>query len=724
MWRKGVLLGLVFLVPMYSASAASQMDESRMNRLQYEKSPYLLQHASNPVDWYPWSDKAFEKARQENKPIFLSIGYSTCHWCHVMAHESFEDQEIATYLNEHFVAIKVDREERPDIDATYMRVVQMMTGGGGWPLNVFLTPQGKAFYGGTYFPPEDKWGRPGMLTLAKTINTSWKEDKDKVLSSAAHVQTTLEQAQSRAVSVEATVTHELLLNAFEQIAKASDGKDGGVGAAPKFPMMHIYLFMARYYARTKDAKALALTERALQKIGTGGIYDQLNGGVHRYSVDAVWRVPHFEKMLYDQALAVRAFTELFQVTKNEVYRTKAAGILEFVRHSMRGDHGAFYSALDADSAVSHDAPEEKKEGVYYVWQVDDIKRLLGPDAELFSFLYGLEEKGNMLSDPHNEFGNANVLHQAQSIAQAAKKYEKSVEDIERIVERSHGALLSAQKMRPFPHIDDKVLTDWNGLMISAYAYAGRVFGDAAYIVCARTAANFILETLKDEKGNLMHRYRDGDIKVNGFLTDYAFFQKGLLELYFATHETEYLEEALSMADVMVELFWDKENKGFYSTRVASDTLARTKEYYDGAIPSANAVAAESFLTLSRIADRDDLQEVAQGILMRSAALVEENPIGHAYHLIGMESLLSEPMHIVFTSPDSRDQGSKKMLQRIKSAYQPHAILILKTPENVPGVLIPFAAPYKTIDGKTTVFFCEGFTCKKPIQTFAELEGVL
>lgn len=515
----GFVLVMTSLQPTLLAEA-----ESYTNRLVKEKSPYLLQHAHNPVDWYPWGDEALEKAKKEDKPIFLSVGYSTCHWCHVMEEESFANTETAKIMNDHFVSIKVDREERPDVDNIYMQVVMSMTGSGGWPMTVILTPDLKPFFGGTYFPPEDRWGSPGLKTILNTIAQKWNTERAQILESSESITRAVRaEAQAKAAMSHA-LDEKTLEKAYQQFHSQFDSRFGGFGGAPKFPRTHTLSFLLRYWKRTTDGKALEMVEKTLQEMAKGGMYDHLGGGFHRYSTDGQWRVPHFEKMLYDQAILSKSYLEAYQATGKEEYARMARDIFEYVLRDMSGPNGAFYSAEDADSAPDPSQPKRKSEGAFYIWSYDEVVNAPGKEkAELFNYYYGVKPKGNALHDLHGEFKEKNILYLAHSLGETAKRFGKNVEETEAVLKESEQILFNIRSNRLRPHLDDKVLTDWNGLMISSLAFGSRVLNEPRYAEAAQKAADFLLEKMKLKDGRLMHRYRDGEVAITGFIEDYAFF---------------------------------------------------------------------------------------------------------------------------------------------------------------------------------------------------------
>src|SRR5580704_489386 len=535
------------------------------NRLINEKSPYLLQHAHNPVDWRPWGADAFEAAKERNQPIFLSIGYSTCHWCHVMERESFENEAIAAILNENFICIKVDREERPDVDRIYMTYVQATTGGGGWPMSVWLTPDLKPFVGGTYFPPDDRYGRPGFATALHRIAEAWGKDHDRIVSSSENVLEQLRKETQFAPASGLVVSKDTLESGYSVFRRTFDTKRGGFGSAPKFPRPVSHNFLLRYYARTKNKEALDMVVATLHAMAKGGMHDQLGGGFHRYSVDANWFVPHFEKMLYDQAQLAISYLEAFQITGDRTLAGSARHIFDYVLRDMLDPEGGFYSAEDADSVIDPAKPEEKGEGAFYVWTQHEIETALGqPGAKYFCRHFGVEPNGNVHEDPHGEFTSKNILHQAQQDEEA---------EIGASIAASKIKLLALRSKRVRPHLDDKVLTAWNGLMISAFAKGGAILAEPRYTQAARRSADFILGRLYDPKtGVLLRRYRDRDAAIPGFLDDYAFFTQGLLDLYEADFHLPYLQSAIKLTEKQSQLFEDKSDGGFFSTAAGDATL--------------------------------------------------------------------------------------------------------------------------------------------------------
>jgi uncharacterized protein YyaL (SSP411 family) len=692
------------------------------NRLIDEKSPYLLQHAHNPVDWYPWGAEAFEKARQESKPIFLSIGYSTCHWCHVMERESFENEAIAALMNRDFVAIKVDREERPDVDRIYMAFVQATTGGGGWPMSVWLTPELQPFYGGTYFPPEQRYGHPGFPMVLERVAEAWRQDRERIEQSGRE---TIEQLSKQSAVASAGPGSALrpdrntLDSGFYVFRRSFDARYGGFGEAPKFPRPVALNFLLRYYARAKSLEALDMVTVTLREMAKGGMYDQLGGGFHRYSVDARWFVPHFEKMLYDQAQLAVSYLEAFQITGEASYGETARGILDYVLRDMRDPDGGFYSAEDADSVIDGAHPEEKGEGAFYVWTQSEIEAVAGqPSAEWFCHRFGVEREGNVRNDPHAEFSGKNILYQAHSIEETARRFDRPVADIQDGILQTAAKLLSARGARVRPHLDDKILTAWNGLMISAFAKAGAVLAEPRYADAARRAADFLANRMYGaETGALLRRFRQGAAAIPGFLDDYAFFSRALLDLYETGFELRDLELAIRLTEKMVELFEDTENGAFYSTAAGDPSLVmRIKEDYDGAEPSGNSIAVLNLLRLAQITDRQDFRASAARALEAFGSRMVAAPVGVPQMLVAYDFSISKAKQVVLVgerdAPDMR-----QLLAAFYSRFVPHGIVLLVNAESRAALAryLPTVADMTAIGGQATAYVCEDYTCQLPTQ---------
>jgi uncharacterized protein YyaL (SSP411 family) len=631
-------------------------EDKTPNRLIHEKSPYLLQHAYNPVDWYPWGPEAFAKAREEDKPIFLSIGYSTCHWCHVMAHESFEDPEVAALMNDAFVSIKVDREERPDLDGIYMEVAVQATGSGGWPLNIIMTPDQKPFFASTYIPRETRFQRTGMLELIPRVKELWTVRREQLLESADQIVAAMQESKGDTTGQELDL--EVLTQANSQLSERFDSEHGGFGDAPKFPSPHNLLFLLRYWHRTGDDKALEMVESTLQGMRRGGMYDHVGFGFHRYSTDSEWLLPHFEKMLYDQAMLALAYTEAYQATGKPEYEQTAREIFTYVLRDMTGPGGGFYSAEDADS--------EGEEGKFYVWPKSEIEETLGDDSEWVSDVFNLVDEGNFKDQSTGLQTGENIVHLTQPLSDGdAKRWENIRQE-----------LFAVREERVHPHKDDKVLTDWNGLMIAALAKGARAFDEPVYADAAERAAGFILKTMRDEDGRLLHRYRDGEAAILANVDDYAFLIWGLLDLYEATFEVDYLREAVALNDELLTHFWDEKNGGLYFTPDDGEALiTRQKEVYDGAIPSGNSVAMQNLLRLGRITADAELDEAAAAISRAFAGSVRAVPVGHSQLLQGVDFGIG-PSHEVVIAGDPDSEDTQAMLRALRSRYVPNKVVLL------------------------------------------------
>ncbi len=681
--------------------------EAPTNALIKEKSPYLLQHAHNPVHWYPWGAKAFAEAHREDKPVFLSIGYSTCHWCHVMEHESFEDTEVAAALNDTFVSIKVDREERPDIDHLYMTVSQMMTQSGGWPLTILMTPDGKPFFAATYLPKRSMFGRLGLLDLTVQVNRLWKDRRGEVIDSAESIASALRQTAWETPGEELDET--VLNTAYRKFRQSFDSDFGGFGNAPKFPTPHNLMWLLRYWKRTGEPMALHMVEQTLQAMRRGGIYDHVGFGFHRYSTDRKWLLPHFEKMLYDQALISLAYLETSQATGNKEYGETAAEVFEYVLRDLTSPEGAFYGAEDADS--------EGVEGKFYVWTLDELREVVGPDdADFVVKAFHVLPEGNHLEEATGHRTGTNILHHHEPIPIAATKLGIPTQELTDRLAGVRGALFEARERRVRPHKDDKVLTDWNGLMIAALARGAQVLGDERYVLAARRAADFVLTTLRDERGRLLHRYRDGEAAITGSVDDYAFLVWGLIELYEVTFETRYLRAAVELTREMLARFWDAGAGGlFFTPSDGEELLVRKKEIYDGATPSGNSVAALNLLRLARVTADPDLEERAAQIGGAFAGSIREFPMGYTQMLIAVEFALGPSREVVVVgNPDAEHTG--RMLSVLREAFLPNKVVAFKradTPDPDLIELIPFAAALHPIDGNATAYVCRNHTCDLP-----------
>lgn len=675
------------------------------NRLVFSQSPYLLQHARNPVDWYPWGKTAFEKARTEDKPIFLSVGYSTCHWCHVMEHESFEDDAVAALLNQHFVSIKVDREERPDVDKIYMDVTQAMTGNGGWPMTVILTPDRKPFFSGTYFPKNGRYGRPGMMDLIPQLANVWKTDRDRVIRGADEI---TEHLKAMNVSQPGEKLNSSTLDkAYDQLAARFDGTRGGFGSQPKFPTPHNFTFLLRYHQRTGNEKARQMVEQTLREMRLGGIYDHVGFGFHRYSTDRDWLLPHFEKMLYDQALIALAYLEAWQVTHVPLFEQTAREIFTYVLRDMTAPEGGFYSAEDADS--------EGEEGKFYVWTVGEVNEILGEeDGELFTRVFRLKEKGNFHHEAGGQDHNDNIPHLKKPLDEWAAELNLKPDDFRRHIQTLREKLFAVREERIHPLKDDKILTDWNGLMIASLARGGRILGDDSYTAAATKAADFLLTHLKDSQGRLLKRSRQGQAGLPAHIEDYAFAVWGLLNVYEDTYEPKYLTEAMDLTDTLLKHFWDDEKGGLFLTADDGETLlVRGKEIYDGAIPSGNSVAALNLVRLARMTGNRDYEEKAQALLRSFSGTVEASPSGHTQFMSALDFSVGPAYEVVIcgnSTPESRN-----LLTPLERDFRPSMVTLFQTPETRSqlSAAAPFTAEMKMRDGQPTAYVCKNFSCNQP-----------
>ena len=673
-------------------------EKQYVNRLAKESSPYLLQHKNNPVDWYPWGDEAFQKALELNQPIFLSIGYSTCHWCHVMEEESFEDEQVAQLLNDNFISIKVDREERPEIDHLYMTVCQAMTGKGGWPLTIIMTPDKYPFFAGTYFPKKGRMGRPGMIELLPAISDAWVNKKDELIQSANQIKKYLIDSNNKELGDQLNQT--ILTNTNSQFINRYDKTHGGFGTKPKFPSPHNLIYLLRYHNMSGDKTSLLMVEKTLQEMRLGGIFDHVGFGFHRYSTDTEWILPHFEKMLYDQAMLTLAYTEAYQITNNQLYKDTAEEILYYVQRNMTDKRGGFYSAEDADS--------EGEEGLFYLWTIDEIKNILSNvESELLINTYGLNKEGNYDDEATGNRTEKNILYLKEPINNIELKKR-----LNQIIKK----LYQARKKRIHPLKDDKILTDWNGLMIAAYAKAGDVFNSDDYIQQAEKSAQFILKNLTDNNGRLLKRYRNGNAGVDAHLDDYAFFIWGLLELYEATFNVTYLAEAIQLSNIMVDEFWDVTNGGFFLGGENSEKLiVRAKTGYDSAMPSGNSVAAMNFSKLNRITGETKWAEISDKIFITFSNEIQQTPSGYASMVNAFLFNTDNPKEIVIVG-SGKDSDTITAIEKIKSEYVPNKVIIFKDTDDELNKLSPLAkwtVTQETIDEKTTYYICQDFACKIP-----------
>jgi uncharacterized protein YyaL (SSP411 family) len=703
------------------------------NRLAREKSPYLLQHAHNPVDWYPWGEEAFEKARRENKPIFLSIGYSTCHWCHVMAHESFEDQATAAMMNREFVNIKVDREERPDVDRVYMTFVQATTGGGGWPMSVWLTPDLKPFVGGTYFPPEDRYGQPAFKKVLERIAAAWKQDHEKIADQGSKIVEALQESQNAPPESAAKIDNGVFKIAYEQLSRSFDEKEGGFATAPKFPRPVALNFLTRFYARDPKGetgkRALEMYLLTLRKMAAGGVHDHLGGGFHRYSVDRYWHVPHFEKMLYDQAQLAIAYLDAFQITQDRQYAEVARDILDYVARDMSSKDGGFFSAEDADSLIEQGKPEHA-EGAFYIWTEKQTDHTLGNDSAIFKFHFGVQPHGNAPegSDPQDEFRGKNILIQRHSIAETAKHFKRSEDEVRQSLTRSREKLLSIRNQRPRPHLDDKIIAAWNGLMISAYARGAQVLGESHYLESATRAAKFIQANLYDKRSKMLFRsYRDDRSNVEGFADDYAFVVQGLLDLYEGSFDIEWMKFAIELQETQDRLFFDEKNGGYFSTSGKDKSVVlRIKDDNDSAEPAASSVAVLNLFRLRQFRADKQLEERGRKTIEAFTPTVNHFASAMPQLLVSLDFSLSKPRQIVIAGKID-NEGTRALLSEIHHHFLPNKVLIVA--DGGQGQKF-FAEKNEAIgamslvNGKPAAYVCENFTCKAPVTDIKALNALL
>lgn len=707
----GIITGLM-LFCLANQKAMSETPEPKTmkkpNRLIHEKSPYLLQHAYNPVNWYPWGEEAFEKARKENKPIFLSIGYSTCHWCHVMEKESFEDDDVAKLMNDAFVAIKVDREERPDIDGIYMMVCQMISKGGcGWPLNILMTPDKKPFFAATYIPKEDRFGRVGMLTLVPRIEEVWTKQHNEVLNSANQITSALQQGAKESHGDE--LDKSTLKTAYDQLAQGFDEQHGGFGNAPKFPTPHNLLFLLRHWKRSGDGEALKIVEKTLQEMRRGGIYDHIGFGFHRYSTDAEWFLPHFEKMLYDQAMIAMACIEAYQATGREEYEKTAREIFTYVLRDMASQKGGFYSAEDADS--------EGEEGKFYLWTEGEIHQILGKDeADLFIKAFSVEKGGNFREEATGKGTGGNILHLRKSLPEIASQLKIPEGELERRLETARQKLFAVREKRIHPHKDDKILADWNGLMIAALSKGAQAFNEPSYAEAARRAVDFISTNMRKPDGRLLHRYRDGQADIGGNLDDYAFLIWGLIELYEYTFDVNYLQTAINLNSNLITHFWDDNDGGFYFTADDGESLiVRQKEIYDGAIPSGNSVSMLNLLRLGRITANSNLEEKAAKIGRAFSSRIKQFPGAFTQLMVAVDFGIGPSYEVVIVG-NSQAEDTKAMLNAVGRQFVPNKVVLLRpTEKESPDVIriAEFTKNQSSLGGKATAYVCLNYVCKLP-----------
>ena len=677
------------------------MQESKpfTNKLINETSPYLLQHAHNPVDWYPWGEEAFKRAKALDRPVLVSIGYSACHWCHVMEHESFEDESVAAIMNEHFINIKVDMEERPDVDQIYMNFVQLTTGRGGWPMNVFLTPDKRPFYGGTYFPPVARYNMPSWPQILTSISEAYRNKREELEESAANIVTELRRLSAVEIAQGGLGT-EILDAAFESHSRTFDTVNGGFGGAPKFPAAMSLEFLLRYHHRTGDERALAIVTHSLDKMARGGIYDQLGGGFHRYAVDAIWLVPHFEKMLYDNAQLIRVYLHAFQVTGNEFYKQIAVETLEYVRREMFDQSGGFYSTQDADS--------EGEEGKFFVWTPEEIAHILGvDDAAVFGRYFDVTPEGN--------FEGKNILN----IKNPAALDDIPEADRTTLLEKCRATLFAEREKRIKPNRDEKVLTAWNGLMLAAFADAAAVLDNREYIEIAIRNADFILDQMRSE-GRLLRTWKNGVAKLNAYMEDYANAADGLVQLYQSSGIERYLDEARTIADLMITEFWDEENGGFFFTSNDHEELiVRNKDFFDNATPSGNSVAADILLKLAKLTGDKRYERFAVSVLRLASRQVQRHPQGFGRMLSAMEFYLAAGTEIALIGPYRND-----LERAVYARYLPNAVVVRSDGDISETSKVELLKERGMVEGLPTAYVCEDSVCQRPVTTVVELTELI
>ncbi|MBK5096209.1 MAG: thioredoxin domain-containing protein [Gemmatimonadetes bacterium] len=689
------------------------------NRLANEQSPYLLQHADNPVDWYPWGEEAFSAARDLDRPIFLSIGYATCHWCHVMEHESFEDEDVARLMNESFVNVKVDREERPDIDGIYMAVAQMATGHGGWPLTIVMTPDRLPFFSGTYFPRESRFGRPGMLDLVPRIRELWQTRRDDLLTAAHETRDRL-QSLAEADRSGRALDADTLSRGFQELELEYDQERGGFGRAPRFPTPHRLLFLLRFWRRTGVDQALEMVVKTLDALRAGGIFDQVGCGFHRYSTDDQWLLPHFEKMLYDQALLVMAYVEAFQATGDASHARVAKQVLEYVLRDMTAPDGGFYSAEDADS--------EGEEGKFYLWTDEELRQVLGEsDADFAALVLEIRPGGNFVDEATGERSGTSIPHLAEPLEARAAELGLELSELEHRLDSVRERLLEHRSRRIRPLLDDKILADWNGLMIAALAKAGGALDAPEYVESATRAAAFLWTTMQTD-GRLLHRYRDGDADIEANLDDYAFVAWAEIELHQVTQDPEHLRRAIVLTDSMLERFHDDASGGlFFSPAGRPDLIVRQREVYDGAVPSGNSVALSNLLRLARLTAEAKYERAAGEVSRAFSRTVGSHPSAFSMFLCGLELVVDGGQELVIAG-DPESDAVTEMLDVAGRGYEPHLVTILRPAgEDARGVteIAPFLVEFRGEPGaEATAYLCRGLMCERPVTSVAELKSLL
>ncbi len=707
---KFILIIILSILVLCNNILGSDKKEKGMkaNHLIGEQSPYLLQHAYNPVEWYPWGDKAFEIAKREDKPIFLSIGYSTCHWCHVMKRESFSDDSVASLMNKYFINVKVDREERPDIDAIYMRVHQLMNKSGGWPLTIIMTPDAKPFYTATYIPKETMHGRIGMLDLIPQIAKVWNDDKENILSSADDITDALkENLLGGGNDSVPKFSEEIFHRTFNHLLAQYDQRWGGFGQKPKFPSAHQISFLFRYGKYYKNTKATEMALHTLVMMRSGGIYDHIGYGFHRYSTDEKWLLPHFEKMLYDQAMLVVAYVEAWQVTGDSKYKATAQEILEYVQRDMSSKSGGFYSAQDADT--------DEVEGKFYVWESSEIKELLSQKADRFKKSYSIKAQGNYKEEVEGHGAGGNILHTPKKLSSLANEEGVSILELEKDLSESRKILFEAREKRTHPFKDNKILLDWNSLMISAFARAGAAFGKEKYVNIAKKSAGFIKQKMIKDNGELHHRYREGNVGIDAHINDYAFYTRALIDLYESTFDIEYIKDAISLMKKTNHLFLDKKNGGYYFAKEGeSQLISRNIESHDGAIPSGNSIMLENIIRLGKITGLTHYEKSASELISRFASQIKQSPLGFTQFQSAALYAFKGGFEIVIVAKEG-DEQVRNILKEINSRFIPNKVIIVRPDGDEVEIakIAEYVEMQYSIDGKATIYVCENFTCQSP-----------
>jgi uncharacterized protein len=688
----------------------------KANRLINEKSPYLLQHAYNPVDWYPWGDEAFEQAKQLDKPVFLSIGYSTCHWCHVMEKESFEDDEVAELMNDAFINIKVDREERPDIDGIYMNVCQLLTGSGGWPLTVLLTPDKQPFFAGTYFPKTTRFGRSGMLELVPKLKDVWVNQKEEVLKSAVEITNAIRPEK---ISAAEEIDNSIFDKAYDDFLKRYDKTSGGFGTAPKFPSPHNLSFLLRYYKRNNDKFALEMVENTLINMRQGGIFDHLGFGFHRYATDQQWKIPHFEKMLYDQASIALTYIEAYQAAEKEFYKQVTEEIFEYVLRDMTSPEGVFYSAEDADS--------EGEEGLFYLWTVEELRQVLN-ENELDALVskYHIEPNGNWIDPVHGGKNGTNIIYIPIHSEADLQLHQDPDNFFTPEMDSIRKKLFDVREKRIHPFKDDKVLSDWNAMMISALVKGGAVFQNKKYTDAAETAIKFFLDKMMTEDGMLLHRYRGGDAAITGTLDDYAFMIQALLDLYESVFDPDYLLKAADMMDTQNRLFWDSEGGGyFFSSLKGENLIIRQKDIYDGAIPSGNSVSILNLLRLGRLTGNSSFEEKASSAIKVFTSEIKKSPVAYSFALTAIDFALNKSYEIVIAGGSNKEEAVN-IINQLNRHFIPGKVTLFRADKYNEKLFkaAPFTINQNPVDGKTTIYVCSDFVCSSPVHTIEDVLKIL